>query len=123
MIEILILHTLSKGVYTMYGIKKHIEDNYSAFLTPSLGTIRPALMRLVQKGFISFQKNMSKGGRPSIYYSITNTGKKGLTEYLLSPVSDNPVQFLSNARIRLSCSDLLDEADLKELIKLLKLKP
>ena len=74
MIELLILFELSRKVLTMYGVSKEIRSKFSVLTTPSYGTIKPDLSRLLESGFIKSQKTMSSGGRPSIYYSITNDG-------------------------------------------------
>ena len=71
MIELLIFFQLSRKVLTMYGISKEIRGEFSVLTTPSYGTIKPALNRLETSGFVKTQKSMSKGGRPSVYYSIT----------------------------------------------------
>ena len=53
MIEILILFELNKKVLTMYGIQKSILEYFSVLTMPSFGTIKPALKRLENKGFIN----------------------------------------------------------------------
>ena len=122
MIELLILYELNKKVLTMYGISKEIHAEFSVLTTPSYGTIKPALTRLEKSGFVKTQKNMSAGGRPSTYYSITREGKEELVNLELSQLQDNPIQFLPTARIRLACADVLKSEEQKLLFKLLKQK-
>ena len=122
MIELLILHELSNKVLTMYGISKEIKSNFAVLTIPSYGTIKPALNRLEKASCVKTQKSMSKGGRPSTYYSITQTGKEYLKELLLSPAQENPIQFLSTARARLVCAENLNKEDQIQLFRLLKLK-
>ena len=122
MINLLILYELSKTPLTMYGISKQIKLQFSVLLKPSLGTLQPALKKLEKKGFITSQKYMSKGGRPSICYGITSAGRKALEEELLFPPSENPVQFLVTARIKLCCSETLDQENYLTLLKILKRK-
>lgn len=122
MIELLILNELTKKVLTMYGISKEIHTSFSVLTTPSFGTIKPALTRLQKSGFVKSQKTMSKGGRPSVYYSITNEGREELTKLLLSNPAENPVHFLTTARIRIACADFLNKNEQIELFKLLKHK-
>ncbi len=122
MINILILHELSKNVLTMYGISKNIKSNYAVILTPSIGTIKPALIKLEEKGFITSQRFISKGGRPSRCYAITEKGKSGLKNELLSPIPDNPIQFLMNARVRIYCAEVLSSDDFLYLLKIIKQK-
>ena len=122
MIELLILHELNKNVLTMYGISKSIKNEFSAFLLPSYGTISPALKRLKDTNYITAQKVMSTGGRPSTYYSITKTGKQALCDYILQTLPDNPVQFLTIARIRLFCINVLNDEEKFKLFNMLKIK-
>lgn len=122
MIELLILNELSKKVLTMYGISREIHSAFSVLTMPSFGTIKPALRRLEKSGFIKSQKTISEGGRPSVYYSITSEGKSELLNLLLEALPENPVQFLTIARVRLACAHNLDIRKQVELIKLLKLK-
>lgn len=122
MIELLILFYLYKKVLTMYGISREIKKDFSVLTIPSIGTIKPALVRLEKKGFIKVQKAMSEGGRPSSYYSITNQGKDELERALLAEPLENPIQFLQTARIKIICADVLDNRGKTELFKVLKLK-
>lgn len=63
MIELLILFELNRSVLTMYGISKEIRATFAVLTTPSYGTIKPALTRLENGGFVKKQKTMSEGGR------------------------------------------------------------
>ena len=65
---------------------------------------------------------MSSGGRPSTFYSITNDGFGELKRLIIAPPLDNPVQFLTSARVKLSCADILNDIERKELFNQLKLK-
>lgn len=122
MINLLILYELSKKVLTMYGISANINSEFSVLTTPSIGTIKPALKKLEACGFITTQKFMSKGGRPSTCYAITEQGKVALKGELLAPLPENPIQFLANARLRLYCAEILSTSDFPELLKMLKRK-
>lgn len=122
MIEILILYKLSKKVLTMYGISRDIHEDFSILTTPSFGTIKPALKRLEQANCLKTQKTMSSGGRPSTYYSITKEGLEMLENLMLSPMQDNPVQFLTTARVRIVCSEVLGKNEQILLYKMLKTK-
>lgn len=115
MIELLILYVLISHDLTMYAIHKRITESFSPYTTPSFGAIKPALVRMEKQEFITSTKIMSDGGKLSIYYSITKNGLKELRNLLLKPLSSNPLQFLSDARIKLSCSSFLDEQDCLEM--------
>lgn len=122
MIELLILFVLNKSVLTMYGVSKEIRTLFSVLTTPSYGTIKPALNRLEKNGFVRTQKTMSSGGRPSIYYSITNQGVMELKRLILYPPQENPIQFLTTARIKLACADILTKEEQLEMLAQLKIK-
>lgn len=107
----MILYILLKHDLTMYAIHKRIQENFLAFTSPSFGAVKPALVRLEKQGCISSSKIMSDGGKLSVYYSITKDGVKELRNLLLKPLSQNPLQFLSDARIKLSCVSFLDGSD------------
>ena len=64
---------------------------------------------------------MSGGGKLSIFYSITRDGKAELKRLMLEELSQNPLQFLSNARVKLSCAEVLDSEAKEELFLSLKM--
>lgn len=115
MIELLILYVLLKRDLTMYAIQKRIEDNFAPFTKPSFGALKPALRRLEEKQCLTYRKSMSEGGKLSVYYEISKQGISELKRLILEDLSDNPLQFLSNARVKLCCADCLDSAERKRL--------
>lgn len=115
MIELLILYVLLKRDLTMYAIQKRIEDNFAPFTKPSFGALKPALRRLEEKQCLTSRKSMSEGGKLSVYYEISKQGISELKRLILEDLSDNPLQFLSNARVKLSCADCLDSSERKRL--------
>ena len=115
MIELLILYVLLKRDLTMYAVQKRIEENFAPFTKPSFGALKPALRRLEEKECLSSRKNMSDGGKLSVYYEISKNGISELKRLLLEELSDNPLQFLSNARVKLCCADCLNSDERKRL--------
>jgi len=122
MINLLILFVLLKRDLTMYSIRKHIQDRFSPFTNPSFGALKPALTKLEAKGFLSTSKMMSDGGKLSVFYSITNSGQKELKELLIAPLSLNPLQFISDAKVKLSCASFLGSEDRKIMYEEIKSK-
>ncbi len=120
MIELLILYVLMRREFTMYGISKEIESKFAAYTSPSFGALKPALRRLEAGSFITSRKMMSDGGKLSIYYAITKNGEKELKRLVLEPLSDNPVQYITNAKLKLSCAEILDSEDKRNLFLHLK---
>ncbi|MBR1680855.1 PadR family transcriptional regulator [bacterium] len=122
MIEILILFSILKKELTMYGIQKAIADIFNAYSKPSFGAIKPALRRLERSGFVISRRTMSEGGKQSGYYLITNEGQKELKRLLLEDLTENPVQFFSGARIKISCASVLSKEEVNILFEKLKMK-
>ena len=120
MIKLLILYELNKSVLTMYKISKSILSEFSVLTTPSFGSISPALKSMEKEGLVKSQKEISQGGRVSKYYSVTASGIKTLEELIIEVPSDNPVQFLANARIKLICSNILNDEKKLAVIRTLK---
>lgn len=122
MIELLILYVLLKRDLTMYAIQKHINGYFAPFTKPSFGALKPALIRLEEKGCLTSRKMMSDGGKLSVYYDISKQGERELKRLIMEEFSDNPLQFLSNARVKLSCADCLDSDEKKRLFLAVKSK-
>ena len=115
MIELMILYVLTRRELTMYSIQKYIVENFGAYSMPSFGAIKPALVRLEKNNCLTTKKMMSDGGKLSVYYTITNNGLEELKKLILEPLSENPLQFLSNARVKLSCASFLDKEECSNL--------
>ena len=96
---------------------KHLYSEFSVLTMPSYGTINPALNRLCKSGCLKSQKTMSKGGRPSVYYSITNEGKNKFKELMLTKPVENPIQFLATSRVKIACCSILDKEEQSILYK------
>lgn len=120
MIDLLILYLLNGVPTTMYGISKKIKLGFSAYTKPSFGTIKPALKRLENQEYIISRKEMSSGGKLTAYYALTEKGLRYLKKLIMKDVSDNPVSFFSNARIKIICSSMLATDEQAELYTMLK---
>ncbi len=120
MLDAIILYILLNRDLTMYAIHKHIKENFGAYTTPSFGAIKPALVRLEKQNFITTAKIMSDGGKLSVYYSISKDGVKGLKGILLDTLSNNPLQFLTDARLKLSCLSVLSKEECREVFENIK---
>lgn len=115
MIELLILYIVSSREFTMYGIQKGIESEFGVYTRPSFGALKPALRRLEFNDFLSTRKMMSDGGKLSVYYIATKKGLNELKRLALEKLSDNPIQFISNAKIKIACAEFLNYEERKEL--------
>ena len=120
--EILILHTLLNGQNTMYGLTKQILKTFGFLTKPSFGTIQPALKRLEKKNYVKSDKFYTEGGKPYFYYSIMPEGKDFLIKKILKSPVKNPVQLYPEIKIKLVCSNILEDNDKKVLYQDLKLE-
>lgn len=118
--EILILYFLTKSQNTMYGIAKMINKYFGYILSPSFGTLQPALKRMEKNGFLTSMKFFTTGGKLSFYYSVTPEGLEFLKGKLLEKLPKNPVQSYPEIKVKLACSDILDENDKKTLFSIVK---
>lgn len=116
MIEILILYTIHKREKTIYSIRKDIMEIFGAYTKPSIGTIHPALQRLLKANAVELKENFSEGGKKSSYYSITNKGLQYFKEAFFNTSSDNPSIFYTELQVKLGTMGLLSAEDRKKFI-------
>ncbi len=116
MIEILILYIISRREKTIYSIRKEIIEIFGAFTKPSIGTIYPALQRLLKVKAVELNERMSHGGKKSSYYSITNKGIEYFRELFLNSSSENPSVFYTHLQARLGTIGMLKPQDRKLFI-------
>ena len=96
---------------TIYSIRKEIIEIFGAFTKPSIGTIYPALKRLLTANAVGLEEIMSQGGKKSSYYSLTKSGKEYFKEVFFSSTRENPSLFYLNLQSRLGTMSMLNEED------------
>lgn len=116
MIEILILYVINKREKTLYAIRKEIFDIFGAYTKPSIGTLYPALKRLLEVNAVSVTERFSDGGRKSSYYSMTKKGLEYFKEQFFSTASENPSLFSTHLHVRFGLMGLLNIEERKEFI-------
>lgn len=116
MIEILILYIISKREKTIYSIRKEIIEIFGTFTKPSIGTIHPALQRLLKEKAVALNERMSEGGKKSSYYSITKKGLDYFRDLFFSTASDNPSLFYNQLQARLATMGLLNFEERKRFV-------
>ncbi len=78
-LDLMVLKTLeAMGPLHGYGIARRIEQISEEALQINQGTIYAALVRLMQRGWISGAWGTSDNNRKAKFYSITKTGRKQL---------------------------------------------
>ena len=116
MIEILILYVIHKREKTIYSIRKDIIELFGTFTVPSIGTIYPALKRLLKVKAVALNERMKEGGRKSSYFSITNKGLDYFKELFFDSASINPSLFYTRLQARLGTMGLLNTEERKRFI-------
>jgi len=80
-LDLIVLRTLdTMGPMHGWGLAQRIQQVSNDLLQLNQGTLYPALLRLVQRGWIGFQWGVSENNRKAKYYEITETGRKQLRE-------------------------------------------
>ena len=87
-----ILGLLGHEPLTGYDIKKRIDGAISFFWKRSYGSIYPALAAMEKDGLIS-SSEMPQGDRKRIVYSITESGRSALAEWLKIPAAKNELRY------------------------------
>ena len=80
-LDLMVLQTLATmGTLHGFGLARRIEQISQGVLELNQGTIYVALLRLLQKGWITAEWGTSAHRRRAKFYSITKAGKKRLHE-------------------------------------------
>ena len=77
-LDMLILHTLTRGAMHGYGIAQHIQEISAEELQVEEGSLYPALQRLLVKGWVKAEWGISDNNRRARYYTLTAAGRKQL---------------------------------------------
>jgi PadR family transcriptional regulator PadR len=76
-LDLMVLKTLeSMGPLHGYGIARRIEQISENSLSMNQGTIYPALLHLLQRGWIKAEWGTSETKRRAKFYSLTRIGRK-----------------------------------------------
>jgi len=113
MIELLILYSLNKRERTLYSLRADIVEKFGGFTKPSIGTIHPALKRLLANNVVTIRNDYSEGGKKSTFYGLALHWQKKFRDLFFSSMSDNPTLFFTELQSRIAVLSLL-ENDLKE---------
>ncbi len=80
-LDLMILKTLeSMGPLHGYGIARRIEQVSANTLSLNQGTIYPALLRLLQRGWIKAEWGISETNRRAKFYSLSRIGRKQIEQ-------------------------------------------
>lgn len=113
MIELLILYSLKNRERTLYSLRSDIIEKFGYFTKPSVGTIHPALKRLLKSNIVTIRNDFSQGGKKSTYYGLAMHWQKKFHDLFFTPLSENPTLFFTEIQSRIAVMSLLDD-DLKQ---------
>lgn len=77
-LEVLILRSLQAGPNHAYGIAQFLQQQSGNEFVVDNGSLYPALQRLLQKGWLDGQWQISPNSRRARYYSLTPAGRSQL---------------------------------------------
>src|SRR5215831_21290905 len=77
-LDMLILRTLQRGPQHGHGIGQAIRAR-SEFLKIETGSLYPALHRLVKRGWLTWEWDLSEANQRAKYYTLTAAGKAQLS--------------------------------------------
>ena len=80
-LDLMVLKTLeSMWPLHGYGIARRIEQVSGNSLSLNQGTIYPALLRLLQRGWIKAEWGLSETNRRAKFYTLTKIGRKQMEQ-------------------------------------------
>src|SRR6185436_20574581 len=77
-LDLLILRTLRLGPAHGHAIVKAIESGSNDVLLVEQGSLYPALHRLIERGWVTFDEGTSENNRRAKFYRLTARGRKQL---------------------------------------------
>ena len=90
--DYVLLGLLSHEPMTGYEMKKRLDTTLRFFWGGSYGSIYPTLNQLEKEGKVT-KEDTSSNGREKLSYSITDSGKDALKEWLAKPVEKDELRY------------------------------
>ena len=90
--DYVLLGLLSHEPMTGYEMKKRLDTSLRFFWGGSFGSIYPTLNQLEQERKVT-KENASSNGREKISYSITDTGREALKDWLKKPAEKDEIRY------------------------------
>jgi PadR family transcriptional regulator AphA len=105
-----ILGLLTRQPMSGYDIKRFLKSLSWLIDSPSFGSLYPALHALLEDGLVTVEIIPQQDKPPRKIYSITDTGKETLQEWMKQPAASDPS--LKAFLMRLVLASNLSQADL-----------
>ncbi len=122
MIDLLILYSLNNRERTLYSLRADIVEKFGHFTKPSIGTIHPALKRMLAGNIVTIRNDFSSGGKKSTFYGLSSMGLSHFRELFFNPYSENPTLFFTEIQSKISTMSLLETEDREKFLKELLMK-
>lgn len=108
-----ILGLLLLSPMTLYSLNKQFEAGVSLFYSASLGSIRTALLSLLERGLVTVADSV-ENGRSKKTYSITPAGHEAFVEWMHAPPTTGDLETTALAKLYLL--GLMPAADRHEVL-------
>lgn len=92
-----ILGLLLLSPMTLYALNKQFEAGISLFYSASLGSIRTAVLGLLDKGLVTVADSV-ENGRSKKTYSITDDGRAAFEKWMLAPLDHGDLETTALAK-------------------------
>ena len=112
--DYVLLGLLSHEPMTGYEMKKKLDTTLRFFWGASYGSIYPTLSQLEKEEKVT-KEDASSNGREKISYSITESGRESLKEWLKKPVEKDELRY--ETLLKLFFGNEMGIADIKEHIE------
>lgn len=114
--QFIILGYLMVMSMSQYDIKMALEQKVSPFYSSSLGSIQPALKKLLEQGFITLEKQMHNKRMRNLYI-ITDEGRAYFKKAMLEEIPEKKVE--TDIFIRLFFLGVLNCKDRLQCLKMM----
>lgn len=93
-----ILGLLLLAPQTLYELKKQFEAGVSLFYSASAGSIRTALLGLLDRGLVTVTEHV-ENGRNKKTYAITDAGRAEFERWMSEPITGGNVEVAALSRV------------------------
>lgn len=108
-----ILGLLLLAPHTIYDLNKQFERTISLFYRASLGSLRSALLRLLERGEVEFDEVVERG-RAKKVYRTTDAGRAAFFAWMAAPLEGSDLE--TAALSKLFFLGLLPDADSRRAV-------
>jgi DNA-binding PadR family transcriptional regulator len=93
-----VLGLLMLSPMTLYLLNKQFEQSLALIYSASLGSIRTAVLGLLDRGLVTVEDSI-ENGRSKKTYLISDTGRAAFLEWMLAPIESRDLETQALARL------------------------